>query len=115
MGDGRALEGVVLDGPTARARLRSAHAAELCRGHFPGEPLVPGALLVGVMAELAGLLVGAPESSPIEVVRAVFVRRISPDDAIALAATRAGDRIEVDVDANAVRAARGVFRFGARA
>ena len=114
MGDTRALDEIVIDARTARARVSREHAAELCRGHFPDDPLVPGALLVGVMAELASVLVGAPGRPPAEVVRAVFVRRVSPDDAITVTATRDGGRVVVEVHADGSRAARGVFRFGER-
>ena len=41
----------------ARGVVRRAHARRLCDGHFPGEPIVPGAYLAGLMAELAAALV----------------------------------------------------------
>ena len=34
--------------------MRPARALALCAGHFPDVPLLPGAALVGLMAELAG-------------------------------------------------------------
>lgn len=116
MGDTRALAGVVIDTDTAQARLRRDHTVELCRGHFPGEPFVPGAMLVGVMAELAGLLVDATGTAPAEVVRAVFARRVSPaDDLVLVTARRDGRRVEAEVHVGEVRAAHAVFRFAERA
>jgi 3-hydroxymyristoyl/3-hydroxydecanoyl-(acyl carrier protein) dehydratase len=111
MQDTGALAEVVIAADEARATLRRDHVAELCRGHFPGEPLVPGATLVGIMAELASRLLGVPDESPREVVRAVFLRRVVPQDGIVVAATRHGRRVDVEVRVADAPAARGEFRF----
>ncbi len=49
---GAFAEVTVRDG-VARSVVRPAHAAALCAGHFPGDPLLPGSALLGLMAELA--------------------------------------------------------------
>jgi 3-hydroxymyristoyl/3-hydroxydecanoyl-(acyl carrier protein) dehydratase len=115
MGDARALADIVIDAATARARVRRERAVELCRGHFPGEPIVPGAMLVGIMAELASVLVGEPDGAPTTIVRARFVRRVEPDDAITVTATRTGARVDVELLTAGVRAARATFDFGGAA
>ena len=111
MRDTRALADIVIDGATARARVERVHAVALCRGHFPGEPIVPGAMLVGVMAELASVLVGDAGRPPTSVVRAVFVRRVVPDETITVSATRNGARVDVELQTDGDRAARAVFAF----
>jgi hypothetical protein len=48
-----AFAAVTIGDGTARGVVCRAHARRLCEGHFPGEPIVPGAQLAGLMAELA--------------------------------------------------------------
>ena len=43
----------------ARATLAVAELERLCRGHFPGDPIVPGAYVAGLMAELGVRLLEA--------------------------------------------------------
>jgi len=112
MRDESALADVVVGGDEARATLRPERAAELCRGHFPGNPIVPGALLVGVMAELASRLAAGADRAPLAIVRATFLRSVHPDGVTTLAATRDGERITVEVRAAGAVAARATFRFG---
>ena len=52
-----AFAAVTIGDSTARGVVCRAHARRLCEGHFPGEPIVPGARLAGLMAELAAALV----------------------------------------------------------
>jgi 3-hydroxymyristoyl/3-hydroxydecanoyl-(acyl carrier protein) dehydratase len=121
MADGEsALAGVAVADGAARAAVRPAHAHRLCDGHFPGDPLMPGAALVGLMAELAAQLVARPGAAPAEIVRAAFFRRVTPHDPIVVAArvTSTADRRGIDVDSEVrVRgrfAARAVLHFGER-
>jgi len=105
---------VVADG-AARAVLRAEHAARLCEGHFPGDPFVPGALLAGLMADLAAPLV-ARDARLVEVVRCVFRARVVPDERIVLTARIASvapheTRIEAEVRAHGRAAARATLRF----
>lgn len=75
-----AFEAVVADGDGARAVVRRAHAERLCAGHFPGDPLVPGAYLLALMATLLAPL-GAPRRLTL-VERCTFRRPVRPHQAI---------------------------------
>jgi 3-hydroxymyristoyl/3-hydroxydecanoyl-(acyl carrier protein) dehydratase len=103
---------IVIGVDEARVTLRREHVAELCRGHFPEEPLVPGAMLVGIMAEVASLALGDPVRAPAEVERAVFLARVAPQEGIVVTATRHGERVDAEVRVGGTPAARGVFNFG---
>ena len=70
----------VVEGAEAWARVKRPHAEQLCDGHFPDTPLLPGASVVGLMADLAGMLLakrGAP-SRLTAVVSATFLVPILP-------------------------------------
>jgi 3-hydroxyacyl-[acyl-carrier-protein] dehydratase len=59
--------------------------------HLPGEPLVPGVILVEALAQLAGLALVGAEGRPIrgylaEVTRMRFQRLVHPDEEIILRA-----------------------------
>jgi len=82
----------------------------LCAGHFPDEPLVPGAQLVALMAELGAELAG-PGSRLAAVERATFRRRVAPDASIAVAVRRAGAAIHASVSYAGRPAASAVLRF----
>jgi 3-hydroxymyristoyl/3-hydroxydecanoyl-(acyl carrier protein) dehydratase len=107
---------VAADG--ARAVVRPEHAGRLCAGHFPDEPLVPGAHLAGLMAELGAALLAAtghPTAVLAEIVQCVFVARVHPDAGIHVEARRRGElEIEADIVAADRPAARAVLRFAER-
>jgi 3-hydroxymyristoyl/3-hydroxydecanoyl-(acyl carrier protein) dehydratase len=113
---GDAFAEVTIAGGDARARVSPAHAAALCAGHFPDDPLVPGAYLLELMADLAEHLVPAArerQGRPPVVVRCAFAARVRPTHAIALHARRdAADVVEVDVMADGTRAASATLAFG---
>jgi 3-hydroxymyristoyl/3-hydroxydecanoyl-(acyl carrier protein) dehydratase len=101
---------------TARATVRRAHAERLCAGHFPGDPLVPGAFLAALLADLGARLVAAADGRPAalaEVVRCVFRARVRPDEDIVLVATRGpGDcAVEAEVRTPRGTAVRATLRF----
>jgi 3-hydroxyacyl-[acyl-carrier-protein] dehydratase len=49
--------------------------AEWCAGHFPGQPLVPGVLMIEALAQLAGVVAQAdPNIPPLAEVRLTAVR-----------------------------------------
>ncbi len=115
-----ALEALTIRDGTARAVVRPAHARDLCAGHFPGDPLLPGASLAELMAELAATLVGSdPEPYALaELVRCTFLTRIRPDQEIVVLARRRGGpdptTVDAEVHTRGACAARAVLRFGAR-
>jgi 3-hydroxymyristoyl/3-hydroxydecanoyl-(acyl carrier protein) dehydratase len=92
------------------AQVRPARARTLCAGHFPGEPLLPGATLVALMAELGRELAGrGARLAGVE--RAVFRRRVSPDQPITIAARREGSRVHAAVTCGGRRAAWATLRY----
>jgi 3-hydroxymyristoyl/3-hydroxydecanoyl-(acyl carrier protein) dehydratase len=100
-----------------RGRVRTAHAHALCAGHFPGEPLLPGAYQAGLMAELAarGLAAGSG-SRPVllEVVRCEFRARVHPNDDIEIVAWTTADEagtVQAELLARGSCAARARLRF----
>jgi 3-hydroxyacyl-[acyl-carrier-protein] dehydratase len=59
--------------------------------HFPGNPLMPGVLLVEAMAQAAGLLLPAGSSAVLAQIRdARFRQPVLPGDQVRLEATRVG-------------------------
>ena len=95
----------------ARGVVRRAHALRLCEGHFPGEPIVPGAQLAGLMAELAAALV-APTAALAALERCVFTARVTPEDEIVVSARRvAATRVDAEVRRRGASAARATLRF----
>ena len=106
-----AFETLVVDGGSAQARVRRAHATRLCAGHFPGDPFLPGAYLAGLMAELGGQLFrGRPLT---RIVRSAFRARVTPHGDILVVARRAPrGRVEAEVHAGGACAARATFVFG---
>jgi hypothetical protein len=61
----------------ARAVVRAEHAAALCAGHFPGEPLVPGRIARRAhAADLAAKVVAPAVLAEIE--RCLFLRPVTP-------------------------------------
>jgi len=94
----------------ARGRVQPAYARALCAGHFPGDPLLPGAYLAALMADLASRLRdGAPLR---ELVRCAFHRRVRPDDDIVVTARLAGATVYAEVQVAGACAARATLRFG---
>jgi 3-hydroxyacyl-[acyl-carrier-protein] dehydratase len=75
------------------------------QGHFPGRPIMPGVLILEAMAQAAGLLMFASETSHEHIYyyagidKARFKRPVFP-----------GDQLELDVTLE--RALRGIAKFG---
>jgi 3-hydroxyacyl-[acyl-carrier-protein] dehydratase len=60
------------------------------RGHFPGDPLVPGVLLTEALAQTAGIAAGQPgRGFRLSAIRGMkFLRAVRPDEKITLLAKR---------------------------
>jgi 3-hydroxymyristoyl/3-hydroxydecanoyl-(acyl carrier protein) dehydratase len=98
---------------TALATVRSAHARRLCEGHFPGDPIVPGAFLAALMTDVAAALF-PPGARLVEIERVVFLARVTPDAPIAVAARRAhATGATAEVRTRGRCAARATLRFAA--
>lgn len=112
--DGAFARLTIADG-TARAAVRPEHAHRLCEGHFPGDPILPGAYLAGLMAELAARAVAAAGEALVLVAveRCVFLSRVTPEHEILVTARPCpGARVEAEVHTRGACAARAVLRFG---
>src|ERR1700733_3191784 len=62
-------------------------------GHFPGNAIVPGVLLVEGMAQTAGIAVGGPEKVfLLTAIRSMkFLRPVRPEEPIGFSARKLGD------------------------
>lgn len=102
---------VTVDDAEARATVAPAHARALCDGHFPGDPLLPGACLAELMAALAARLLGVA-GPPTAIRRCVFHARVRPSAAIGVAARRAAaGLVEAWVIVDGTRAAQATLVF----
>ena len=103
----------------AHAVVAPEHAVVLCAGHFPDAPLLPGAALAGLMADVGRWLL-TPEEGPVQPVgllRCVFMTPVIPRDAITVVARRHPDHrdlVDAEVHTAAGCAARATIRFAAR-
>lgn len=60
------------------------------RGHFPGDPLVPGVLLAEALAQIAGIAAGQPGLRLAAVKAMKFPAAARPSEVIELRAAKAG-------------------------
>ena len=62
------------------------------RGHFPGDPLVPGVILAEALAQTAGIAAGQPgRAFRLSAIKAMkFLAPVRPREEITLAARKAG-------------------------
>jgi 3-hydroxymyristoyl/3-hydroxydecanoyl-(acyl carrier protein) dehydratase len=87
----------------------------LCAGHFPDDPIVPGAYIAGLLAEVAALAV--PSGARLaEIERCTFLAPLRPSDDVMLVATRAetaadGTIVEAELQAGGECVARARVRF----
>jgi 3-hydroxymyristoyl/3-hydroxydecanoyl-(acyl carrier protein) dehydratase len=100
---------VEIEGDTGRGVVRGEHAVALAAGHFPGDPFLPGAYLVELMAALAER-VAAP-ARVCAIVRCAFARRVRPDAEIVVTAHAAGSLVEAQLEAGGERAAHATLRL----
>ena len=98
-----------IEGDTGRGVVRREHAVALAAGHFPGDPFLPGAYLVELMAALAER-VAAPARVR-SIVRCAFARRVRPDAEIVVTARAAGAVVEARLEAGGEQAAHATLRL----
>lgn len=103
------FERVAIEGGTGRGVVRREHAIALTAGHFPGDPFLPGAYLVELMAELAER-VAAPAHVRV-IVRCAFAHRVRPDTEIVVTARATGVLVEARLEAGGEPAARATLRL----
>jgi len=100
---------VAIAGDTGRGVVRRELAVSLTAGHFPGDPFLPGAYLVELMAALAER-VAAP-GRVCAIVRCAFARRVRPDTEIVVTARAAGTLVEARLEAGGEPAAHATLRL----
>jgi 3-hydroxymyristoyl/3-hydroxydecanoyl-(acyl carrier protein) dehydratase len=99
----------------ARSMVPRSRLEALCAGHFPDDPVVPGAYVAGLLAEVAALAAG-PGARLVEIERCTFLAPLRPGDDVLLVATRAtppstGAVVDAEVRAAGECMARGRVRF----
>jgi 3-hydroxyacyl-[acyl-carrier-protein] dehydratase len=79
-------------GEAATCRKRFAATEAFFRGHFPGDPLVPGVILTEALAQTAGLAAGeAGRSFRLTAIKGMkFLAAVRPEEVITLAARKIG-------------------------
>ena len=100
---------IAIEGDTGRGVVRREHAFALAAGHCPGDPFLPGAYLVELMAALAER-VAAPARLR-AIVRCAFARRVRPDTEIVVTARASGLLVEAHLEADGEPAARATLRL----
>jgi 3-hydroxyacyl-[acyl-carrier-protein] dehydratase len=89
-----------------QAELRAPLNHPCYEGHFPGRPILPGVLLLELVAERIGR--GAPRAIP----GLKFQRSLSPGQAFTLRWKDGGDRVSFRCHVGAEPVAEGVLEFG---
>jgi len=82
-----------------QARLRFAASHPAFAGHFPGAPMVPGALLLAAALEALGL-----DRGGLEIAQAKFLHPVAPGTEVEV--HRLGNRIELRAGGRAVASAQ---------
>ena len=102
----------------ARLAVPRLQLERLCAGHFPGDPLVPGAYIAGMLADFAATTLAGTGSvyTLHEVERCVFLAPLRPADDVALLTAPPevladGVAIAAEVQVGGRCVARGRFRF----
>jgi 3-hydroxymyristoyl/3-hydroxydecanoyl-(acyl carrier protein) dehydratase len=99
---------VAIEGDSGRGVVRREHALALAAGHFPGDPFLPGAFVVELMAVLAERVTAPARVRAI--VRCAFARRVRPDTEIVVTARAAGVLVEARIEAGGEAAAHATLR-----
>lgn len=82
----------VLPGESASCRKTFPADTDFFRGHFPGDPLVPGVILTEALAQTAGIAAGQPgKAFRLSAIKGMkFLAAVRPDEAIDLRARKLG-------------------------
>jgi len=82
----------VQPGESALCRKTFSAGEPFFRGHFPGDPLVPGVLLTEALAQTAGIAAGQPGMTfRLSAIRAMkFLAPVRPEEEILLRARKVG-------------------------
>jgi 3-hydroxyacyl-[acyl-carrier-protein] dehydratase len=82
-------------GRAATCVKRFAASEPFFRGHFPGNPLVPGVLLTEALAQTAGIAAGQPGAAKSYRLSAIklmkFLKSVSPETTVTLRAEKLGE------------------------
>jgi len=89
-------------GDSARGRKTFPPEEAFFRGHFPGDPLVPGVILTEALAQIAGIAVAQPGLRLAAIRTMKFPRAARPSQRIDLEASKTGE-------------AGGLFQFAVKA
>jgi len=81
------------------------------QGHFPGEPIMPGVLIVEAMAQAWGILLMS--SSEMDLSKNSAIRFLGIDNCRFRRAVVPGDQLRFELEAIAVK--RGIWKFGGKA
>jgi 3-hydroxyacyl-[acyl-carrier-protein] dehydratase len=88
------IDGVVArePGKSAVCRKRFAASEPFFRGHFPGNPLVPGVILTEAAAQTAGIAAGEPgKRFHLSAIRQMkFIESVPPDTEVEFTAVKTG-------------------------
>lgn len=84
--------GELAPGERATGRRKFAAAEPFFRGHFPGNPIVPGVLLTEALAQLAGIAAGQTgRSFRLAAIKGMkFLAAVRPDETVTLEARKTG-------------------------
>lgn len=82
----------LVPGQSATCRKTFPASLDFFRGHFPGDPLVPGVILTEALAQTAGIAAGEPgKAFRLSAIRSMkFPRAVRPEDTVILQARKLG-------------------------
>jgi len=82
----------VAEGTSARGVTKFEPQEPMFRGHFPGNPIVPGVILTEALAQLAGIAGGGGRRFLLSAIRNMkFPGAAKPNEEIALEAVKTGE------------------------
>src|ERR1700730_10826430 len=80
-------------GRSAQATKCFSSQEPFLKGHFPGNPMIPGVLIAEALAQTAGIAVGAPgKMFLLTAIRSMkFLRPVRPEESLGFRACKVGD------------------------